>query len=81
MLPPQNSATIYICFNLNEHNTSILQQTHEIQISLIDHPSSKIPRCNSASNREPVLTSYISLKIDKNGSFYSFKLTFPQLLM
>ena len=34
---------------------------------LTDHPSCKIPRCNSANILEPVLTGFKSLKIDENA--------------
>ena len=33
----------------------------------LDHPSCKIPRCNSANILEPVLTGFKSLKIDENA--------------
>ena len=65
---PKIQTTIYICLNLNLHHTNFYSKTREIQIN---HPSCRIHRCNSVSNREPGLTGYISLTNDKKTVHFS----------
>ena len=64
---------IYTIFYTYVSNILIqCRQTHEFRVSqlcptYLDHPSCKIPRCNSANILKPVLTSFISLKIDEKA--------------
>ena len=71
----------YVCYILIHCRQTRKFRASQLCPAYLDHPSCKIPRCNSANILEPVLTGFKSLKIDENAEIYSFQPNFLPLLM